>query len=285
MVKVPETGQSKSASHLQNHADKMQTSFKVEKKELGSRAKLEDVVIQAAFANENGAINPEILEIDLGQYGDLARQLVTETISDPKKREKHAFLWVKQPGDRPAFMWSQRSKNIGGKTFSIPIPNFLNILNPQIKVASSLHSHPFEFPPSSQDLANLFTLHGSANEVFTFVSCENRKEERQGNMWLVFRGNNTPDFTFREARKALRETSEEIYGMPQPEPKSLVIDAVQSIVQSKKQAENMLEEGREAHSRSWQEYWLMKLAEKYDLKVFHVEAGENVAKKVDLVRP
>ncbi|MBI3103566.1 hypothetical protein HYZ05_01370 [Candidatus Daviesbacteria bacterium] len=162
-------------------------------KEPGAVSTFKEVLLQSAFSRGR-AISDSISEIELGIFANEGRELVSLMMRDPRRREFGKLVYV--TNERKVLL---QDKPTAGDENSVSHSVKMNILidNTSLPwylrqdrmIAASLHSHPEDISPSSEDLQQLLLgdFDYSASSV-VFVSSAKRN-------FVIFRGKNTPQFT------------------------------------------------------------------------------------------
>lgn len=152
-----------------------------------------EVLLQSAFS-KGRVISDSVSEIDLAIFGNEGRNLVSQMIMDPKRREYGKLVYVTK--DRKVLL--QEQPTVGNETnVTHSFKADILIDNPALPwfmrqnriLGTTVHSHPEDIPPSSEDLLNL--LIGDFDygvSLAVFVSSPKRN-------FVIFRGRKTPQFT------------------------------------------------------------------------------------------
>ncbi len=164
-----------------------------QEQEIRQQLTFKEVLLQSAFS-KGRAISDSISEIDLGIFGKEGKELVRQMIRDPRHREFGKLIYVLN--DRRVLLQDQSTIGDEDSTTHSFRTNII-IDNPALPwfmrqdrmLGTSLHSHPEDIPPSSEDLfCLLLSDFDYTASAAIFVSSLQRN-------FLIFRGKNAPQFT------------------------------------------------------------------------------------------
>lgn len=221
-----------------------------------------EVLLQSAFS-KGWAIPDAISEIELGIFGQEGRNLVLQMMQDPRHREFGKLVYITKA--RKVFL--QNEPIVGDEggvshTFKTNIliddPKLPWFIRQDRMCGTTLHSHPEDIAPSSQDLLYLLVgdFHYSAERA-VFVSTLKRN-------FVIFRGKDTPQFTLEQVNEKIALWENSIKGR--------VTEFTDPFMTRPEQME-INNKARTA--------LLRQIGQKYDLKIF---AGEATGIKVSLLR-
>lgn len=161
---------------------------------------LKELLIEATFAS-NRAIRAGITRIDLGVIGSEAGRLYEKGTVDGNEHILPSFV----TSDRRLLLANQETiGDFNSATTSVAIRRLANFASPKQQrqdrfVASLIHNHPSDLPPSTEDLRRIFL---SDKETFgaTAVLVANSDTKT-----VVFRGPNTPQYSDKESQDKVVE--------------------------------------------------------------------------------
>lgn len=158
---------------------------------------LKEVFLQTTFA-PGRAIADSIRAIELGIFADEGRELIRKTLEDPQHREFGKVVTI-DSNTRKMRIYKTETGTENSVNSSIKLDYFDKMdpmlprhqRIPEMKV-TGMHSHPDVIPPSSEDLTRiLLGDFDEKSETAVFVVTTSR-------IYLIFRGNKTPHFTFKD---------------------------------------------------------------------------------------
>lgn len=233
-----------------------------QEQELRPPLSFKEVLLQSAFT-KGRTIPDSISEIDLGIFGEEGRELVSQMMKDPRRREFGKLVYVTK--DKKVLL--QNTPVVGDErsvfhTFKTDLlidnPKLPWFMRQERMCGTTLHSHPEDIPPSSEDLLQLLVgdFDYSASSA-VFVSSIKRN-------FVIFRGKNTPQFTREQVNEKIVLWE-----------KSIKVRVSEFTDYSMSLSEQM-EVNNKARTAL-----LRQIGQKYDLRVF---VGDAHSAKVDLLR-
>jgi hypothetical protein len=216
---------------------------------------LKELLIEATFA-PNRAIKPGVTRIDLGVIGDEARRLYENGIVDGNEHTLPSFV----TSDRRLLLANQEIVGDSNSAITkVAIRRLANFTGPKQQrqdrfVASLIHNHPSDLPPSTEDLRRIFLSdHETFGATAVFVANSDTKT-------VIFRGPNTPQYSDQESQ-------DKVVGW----------DKLIESVALKNWDPVMSIEEIEALDKAAQTIFLQQLALIADLRIFNCPLEENVA--------
>lgn len=161
---------------------------------------LKELLINATFA-PNRALRPGVTRIDLGVIGSEAARLYEKGTVDRNEHTLPSFV----TSDKRLLLANQETiGDFNSATTTVAIRRIANFTGPKQQrqdrfIASLIHNHPSDLPPSTEDLRRIFL---SDEETFgataVFVANSDTKT-------VVFRGPNTPQYSDKESQDKVIE--------------------------------------------------------------------------------
>lgn len=220
-----------------------------------------DLLIRATLKDHNRAISDDITAIDFsGPFAETANKLNRLTQTDSRKREHGTLAYLTSGGRVLIKNKITRGDEAFVSVYAEITPHFAKLLLPRAYkqdrfIASHIHSHPVDSPPSPMDLSHLLL---TSKETFAQTSILVVTPDRR---ILVLRGSQTPQLSQKEVEAKLtlwtRQVDERITHFTK-----LDMDA---------------DEINDIKARA-QWAMLRQIIKKYDLKYFTCPAEQTVAR-------
>ncbi len=161
-----------------------------------------DALLQTTFA-PGRALKNGVEEIELGIFGDEARNLMQTTSEDPQKREFGKTIFVTNDGrvllQNKAIVGDEEGVTHTVKIEHIKNPYLPRYLRQEKFIGALLHSHPVDSLPSVPDLSSVLLGDdelAASTAVFVVTPVK---------QIVVFRGESTPHWTSDKVNKFLEE--------------------------------------------------------------------------------
>ncbi len=230
----------------------------------GSPTPIKELLIEATFA-KNRAIRDSVTRIDLGVLGSVAERLSDKGRIDAQEWAITALVTQ----DNKLLLSNQEVMGDSSSvTPELRVRVFMNKRNLPRRfwqdrfIATLIHNHPVELPPSPKDLGYIF-LEDSDPSATTAVFIAS-----PGWKTVIFRGAKTPQLT--NLQSAIQQ--------------ALWIDLTQQALNSVVNRETNSEHFRLLEMEA-QRALIMSLSREYDLRVYGCPIRENIAIQDNLFQP